>query len=81
MENSIGLKRGDHQIVAGINLSAFCIFSASFCFQLLRKTLDSKGLQHVRIVAADDFQAEFEKNLARDLLLDPELASSVDIFG
>lgn len=48
---------------------------------MLRKALDSNGLQHVRIVAADDFQAEYEMNLARDMLLDAELSNSVDYFG
>ncbi|WAR20909.1 GALC-like protein [Mya arenaria] len=49
--------------------------------KLLRAGLDSAGFSHVRIVAADDFQAEFETSLARDMLLDPELSASVDIFG
>ena len=52
-----------------------------FYLQLLRKKLDENQLQDVMIVAADDFQAEFETNLARDMLLDPELSSAVDVFG
>ena len=48
---------------------------------MLRKALDAEGLQHVMIVAADDFQAEFEMNLSRDMLLDPELSSAVEYFG
>lgn len=48
---------------------------------MLRKELDRQGFTHVRIVAADDYEAEFELNLARDMLLDPELSSAVDYFG
>ena len=48
---------------------------------MLRNGLDKNNLQHVRIVAADDFQAEYEMNLARDMELDPELSNAVDIFG
>ena len=49
--------------------------------QMLRKALDAEGLQHIMIVAADDYQAEFEMNLSRDMLLDPELSSAVEYFG
>ena len=48
---------------------------------MLRQGLDKAGFNNVRIVAADDYEAEFEMNLARDMLLDPELSSAVDIFG
>ncbi|KAH3787160.1 hypothetical protein DPMN_165280 [Dreissena polymorpha] len=49
--------------------------------KMLRQGLDKAGFNNVRIVAADDYEAEFEMNLARDMLLDPELSSAVDIFG
>ena len=49
--------------------------------QLLRSSLDHNGLDHVRIVAVDDYEAEFETNLARDMLVDPTLSASVDVVG
>lgn len=48
---------------------------------MLRSALTQNGFDHVRIVAADDYEAEFEMNLARDMLIDPELSSAIDIFG
>lgn len=48
---------------------------------MLRTALNENGFEHVRIVAADDYEAEFEMNLARDMLIDPQLSSSIDIFG
>lgn len=48
---------------------------------MLKAALNQNGFDNIQIVAADDFQAEFELRLAQDLLLDPELSSSIDIFG
>ena len=48
---------------------------------MLRKALDKNNFEHIEIVAADDFQAEFETNLARDMLLDQELSSAINFFG
>ena len=48
---------------------------------MLRKSLDSHGLGSVRIVAVDDFEAEFETNLSTDFTVDPELSGAIDIFG
>ncbi|XP_045189116.2 galactocerebrosidase-like isoform X2 [Mercenaria mercenaria] len=49
--------------------------------KMLRQGLDKNNFEHIQIVAADDFQAEFETNLARDMLLDLELSSAVNFFG
>ncbi|XP_060570586.1 galactocerebrosidase-like isoform X2 [Ruditapes philippinarum] len=49
--------------------------------KMLRKALDKNSFEHIQIVAADDFQAEFETNLARDMLLDQELSSAINFFG
>lgn len=51
---------------------------------MLRKSLDDSGLRHVKIVAADDFGADYasmQSNLVRDMDLDPELSSAVDYYG
>ncbi|KAL3863052.1 hypothetical protein ACJMK2_004834 [Sinanodonta woodiana] len=49
--------------------------------KILRKALDSAGLQNVRIVAADDYQGELVVDLGNDLFLDTELATAIDVFG
>lgn len=47
--------------------------------KLLRCTLDARGLQRVRIVAADANTAQWA--IAEDILHDPELAAAVDVIG
>jgi hypothetical protein len=48
---------------------------------MLRQALDKAGFVFTQIVAADDYEAEFETNLAEEMLIDPELSSAVDVFG
>jgi hypothetical protein len=51
---------------------------------MLRASLDSNGMQHIKIVAADDFGADYaskQSNLVRDMGLDPLLSSAVDYYG
>lgn len=48
---------------------------------MLRQALDENGFLFTQIVAADDYEAEFETNLAEAMLLDPELSSAIGIFG
>lgn len=55
--------------------------------KLLRRTLDSKGLRNVKIIAADLFtpskvgNATYCWDIAKDILADPELASAVHAIG
>jgi len=48
--------------------------------QILRRTLDSRGFQHVRIIAADLLPMD-AWTIADDLLRDPELYHAVDVVG
>ena len=34
-----------------------------------------------QIVAADDYEAEFETDLAEEMLIDPQLSAAVEVFG
>lgn len=46
------------------------------CVKTLRKTLDDRGMDHVRIVAADGGWG-----IANDVQKDPQLAASMDYIG
>jgi len=48
--------------------------------QTLRRTLDSRGMQHVRIIAADLLPSS-AWTIADDMLKDPELFNAVDVIG
>lgn len=48
---------------------------------MLREALDKNGFLFTQIVAPDDYEAEFETNLAEEMLLDPELSEAIGYFG